>query len=283
MDSQEGLSNNDSLAQTNVTKSEPIPPSSLIPEPLGTSETSKLIDELYEKLGPRLGAQLVEANVVLTMAGARGQTEFFIPNPLPQDIEKIEAAAAYLQDKGICLTPNHKIFKAAIDGTDTLMVNVESLQGYERVSKLIHIPGIEPYHSSTGWEGLRQWTINCLTALEKAHSEGKILSDYEDIIHVLVGITKGYPDVAINDMSEWVKNKRQSPSTYSDIPYVSLYKGAEPNFLYNPDHKDDPSIINTVNQWGNILKDFYSSPWHQQLQKDPVFIQARKAINDRKV
>lgn len=47
------------------------------PEILSSSDLAKLITEIYTVAGARIGSYFVEANIVLTLAGARGQTEFF--------------------------------------------------------------------------------------------------------------------------------------------------------------------------------------------------------------
>lgn len=75
----------------------------LIPEPLNSDEIAVLLSEMYSITSPRIGAILVEANYVLTLAGVRGQTEFFIENPTPKDEVTIERLVIAMKSKAILL------------------------------------------------------------------------------------------------------------------------------------------------------------------------------------
>jgi hypothetical protein len=50
----------------------------------------------------------------------------------------------------------------------------------------------------------------------------------------------------------------------------------QPNFGFI---SDNLGIQNTVNQWGKLLGDFNSTPWHQKIKQDPQFIQIKKPLN----
>jgi len=55
----------------------------------------ELYGELYNLLGPRLGAYLVEANIVLTLAGVRGYTEFLVRDNCLNVFDGIGAANVF--------------------------------------------------------------------------------------------------------------------------------------------------------------------------------------------
>lgn len=225
-----------------------------IPEPLSGAETAELVSQMYEIVGPRVGPLLVEANIVLTLAGARGQTEFFISNPQKEDWTKIDEINKWLATKGISFDAQEDAFKSPSDGKETLMVSIDNLRGYERMSKKTKIPGIRPYEASSCWEGLDKWRFSTFYSLEKAQTEGKISYPADDIPHIFAGVAKGYPDQAIYDAMDWGLQDRQSPTVDTDIQFVSLYGGAEPNFMYHPDHSGDLAIKETISMWGKVIR-----------------------------
>jgi hypothetical protein len=247
-----------------------------IPEPLSGDETAAIIADLYDLAEPRLGAAFVEANNVLTIAGVRGQTEFFIHDPREEDRETIMELDEALKSRGMSMRTVGDVIKRPNE-RDTLMVNLMNLKGFERVSKLTHIPGILPFEASTGWEGFREWSSRCFSKLEELSATGKLPFPESEVDDVVAGVHKGYPDQAIYDAVEWWgENNRTSPIRKSDISHATLYGGAEPTFLYRPDHAEDSGIKQTVSDWGKILENFYASPWHQNIKNNPQFIEARK-------
>lgn len=251
-----------------------------IPKPLTGTEIAAAFAKAYELVGPRIGSRLVEANIVLTLAGARGHTELFLESPKDDDIQQIKKLNSLFIKDGIFVYTNEKLFKTPI-GDTMLMVGIASLRGYERVSKLTKIPGITPFAASLGEDGFYEWNRNCWIALRELQKIGKSPFSVDDLPHVVAGVHKGYPDIAIYDMLEWSAKDRQWPMVESDIPYVSLYKGAEPNFIYNPKHQADKSIRNTINTWGNVLKSFYETSVHTATSKDAGFLKARRLRNNQ--
>lgn len=126
-----------------------------IPEAMSGAEVADLVAQLYPVAGSRLGAHLVESNIVLTLAGVRGQTEFFITNPTTDDKLKMEELNKVLLSRGISVELDGDTFVSPTSGETTQMVNLESLRGYERGSRLTTIPGVPPFSASEGWDGLR--------------------------------------------------------------------------------------------------------------------------------
>lgn len=247
---------------------------SLIPEPLTGAETANIVSELYSAAGPRLGSILVESYIVLTLAGARGQTEFFLSEPTIEDRKAIEALNDILLRKGLKMT-DYQTFVSPSNGKETLMIDLESLRGYARVSRLTKIPGIKPFDESTGWNGLKTWIHESYESMEQAQAQGKIPYTEEDVQHIFTGVIKGYPDIATYDICKWSNDGRKYEIDETDIAHVSLYRGAEPNFSFLPEHANDPSIKDTVNKWGKLLGEFYATPWHEKIKTDPNFVAAR--------
>ena len=246
-----------------------------IPEPLSGEETAAVIADLYDLAGPRLGAAFVEANIVLTIAGARGQTDFLIHDPREEDRETIKKMDEALKSRGMSMRTVGGVINRPNE-RDTLRVHLRNLRGYERVSKLTRIPGILPFEASTGWEEFYEWNKQCSSNLEELSATGKLPFPESEIDDVRGGVYMGYPDQAIYDVVEWSGKNTQSPIKDSAIPHVALYGGAEPNFLYRPDHENDPGIKQTVSEWGKILENFYTSPWHTNIKNNPQFVEARK-------
>src|SRR5688572_20452406 len=164
-----------------------------IPEPLSAEETAKIISEAYRIVGPRIGSSFVEANNVLTFSGERGQTEFFIDDPYQNDIDQIKLLKP-LEDDGISIRTVGKPFVSP-RGANTLMITVESLLGYERVSKMTRMPGFSPFDAKSGWEGLTEWYSNVFKSLHDLSSGNKVSFSQDDISHAVTGVSKGYPDV----------------------------------------------------------------------------------------
>lgn len=250
-----------------------------IPEPLNSVELVALVSEMYSIAGPRIGAILVEANNVLTIAGARGQTDFFIDNPTSEDTDVIERISAAMSSKGVWLIADEVMERSGKD--PFLMVSIQSARGYERVSRLTQIPGIHPFDSTGGLEGIDEWKHKTFQNLEEEWLNGNIPYPKAELRDILAGVRKGYPDRAIYDATQWWGvNDKKTPIAASDIKWVSKYGGAVPNFHFHPDHANDPSIQETIEKWGEILRSFYEHPWHQELSKDPDFIAARLAMKN---
>ncbi len=260
-------------------------PTNLTPECLSGAETAELVAEIYDIAGRRMGPILMEANILLTLSGARGQTEASIISPIAEDWEAVTKVNEKLQPKGVSITARAELSKT-VHEKDVLTFDVESLLGYAHVSHLAKaagIPGVEPFDASKGWEGLVEWKQDTWNAIETALKTGQIPYPPDQLPHIFYGIIKGYPKRAIFDICDWLLTEGRYRYAVTDIPYVALYGGAQPNFGYHSDHAHDASIRNTVAQWGNILKEFYAHPWHQKISQDAQFIHTRGAREHREI
>ena len=242
-----------------------------IPEPLSALQTAEIISRLYKKLGPERGARLVESNVVLTIAGARGCTGFHINDPKPDEEEIWQSSNDELKGTFIKIRPIRSKDQPIV------MISIENLKGYERSSRLTKLDGITPFYASLGWEGYRKWDKKLWDYMEK--DKDKYSKTYT--AQVISGINYGYPDKAILDFIDWLDTGRKKFIADSEIPYSKMYNCAEPNFCFYPESEDDEGIRKTVDHWGEILRDFYRSDWHSKLERDPEFKKARLEIKKK--
>ncbi|HUD45026.1 MAG TPA: hypothetical protein VMR41_05765 [Patescibacteria group bacterium] len=250
---------------------------SKLPKLLNGIEVANVIEEIYNIAG-NLGPRLVEANIVLTLANARGQTEFFIENPKDIDRGNIEKVNNNLSKEGILMYAIEPSFISPSSKKETLMVNIDNFKGYERNSKMTHIPGIPPYDSNTGKKGYKQWIQEAQEGLTIAIKSRELICDEADIVHILSGVIKGYPDIAILDYFYPRRLEIKKEFITSDIPYASLYDGAQPLFNFLPEHINDISIVKTIHTWNRILEEFYNSKWHEYISNTIFFKSMRSGI-----
>ncbi len=235
--------------------------------------------EFYEKPGPRLGSYLVQPNVVLTLAGARGQTEFFIDNPTSEDVEQLKKLREETAGGDVIFTPSavqeHK-------NPPYLGVSVDVKDGYISTFKNSHLANLPPPPPDADWKSVIKWHQDTKESLLEKQKRGEIPANME-LDHVLIGIEKGYPDVAvmsamgvyaIEDKEQRKKAEEKLLST--DIAHSREYSCAEPNFDYGEEYKDHPDIVKTEKEWGEILSKFYDSEWHKNLAQNLDFIQSVK-------
>ena len=243
-------------------------------------DTARIYDEILKVGGMRLMANFVEANAVLSIAGARPQTELYIDKPTEEDHVRI----ALLANIGV----SHSLeiqdcgeFDAASDGRKTLMVSVTNLESLARASRTTGIKDFPEYKVASGSEGARRWAQHASNAIEKAKERGDLPQD-TPAAPFFGGIEKGYPLVAIMDACKsYARNKRSSDLSETHILGVDLYGGAYPDFDYAPEHADHPDIVRTVQTWEKVLGDFYGTAWHQALAQHPQFREERAKMEKR--
>lgn len=240
--------------------------------------------KLYEKLGPRLGAYLVQPNVVLTLAGARGQTEFFIDNPTQKDVEQLKKLREETAGGDVIFTPS-EVRKDR--RTPFLGVSVDVRDGYISAFRNSHLANLPPPPSDADWRSLVKWHQDAQASLLEKQKRGEIPANME-LDHVLIGIEKGYPDVAVmSAMSVYAiedkeqREKAEEKLLLTDIPHSREYSCAEPNFDYGEEYKNHPDIMKTEKEWGEILSKFYDSEWHKNLAQNSDFIQSVKEQREK--
>lgn len=236
-------------------------------KPLNVERTVSTLDALYTSSGPRLGCALVEANAILTVAGARGDADLSIYWPTPADLETLERLQPTLAAHGLRwdVMPNARkdvfgrLFRPGL---------LSSLEGYARSSQTSHLSGITAFDAATGWEGFARWNYQTFHALQAAYPEQyRIIWD---------GFTLGYPDQALLDFSAALETNSLNTLERVALPATSHYVGAQPLFSYAPEHANEPQVAATRDAWQTLLEGVYASVWHQALAADPQFQAARK-------
>lgn len=267
-------------ASDRPTDASPVP--ELDREPLGpaSAETAAAyIEQAYPLVPPESGAMLADPNVVLTLAGTRGFTEFTAEYVQPGSADAWRGLGEELGGK-LRFTPHEST--NSIDGVTSITVDVENLDGYARVSRATKLPGIPVYDPSTGWEGVGEWRHEALTGIRAATAAGRypaaILENRDDE-HLLAGVARGYPDVAVlAAMHRDTRPEGEEPPMlkHTSITESDHYPNAQPNYSY--DAKDEAVVAPHVAAWGEILSEYYDSAAHKRLAADPGFQEARAEI-----
>jgi hypothetical protein len=236
-------------------------------ERLSVETTVERLAALYAALGPRLGCRLVEANAVLTTAGARGDANLSIVDPTPDNLVTLQQAQPTFAAQGIRWVVMEEVHYT-VYGRPFWPASLNSLEGFARSSRTSQLVGITPFDASTGWEGLRAGMPIVSPPLEAAYPE--------QFMVIWDGFTLGYPDQAILDFCAALKVGAVATLEQVKMPAVERYVCAQPCFSYAPAHASDPQIVTTAVEWNALLEGVYASEWHQQLAADPAFQVARR-------
>ena len=248
-------------------------------------ETAKLTQKMFEKAPPRIGAHFVESNVILTMAGLKPNTMFYVPvldsedwRDLRRDVQRLNRTLA---DDGIQIRTKARPRHSPKDDQLITEVEIDNINALERTTKDANIPGVPPFSKERGFEGIDEWRQEKADGLMKAVDEGKIPKKY-DIRFISKGIDLGYPDTAIMDHAKAHAEGEDNDLPVANIPRVLEYSSATPNFSFAPEHADDPAIQENIRQATEILNGFYDSPEHKKLKQDERFGKVRGELDRRK-
>lgn len=250
-------------------------PETLSPEAAAqaaVTQHKRLVSQLPNEVEP----YFVNPNIVLTLAGERGQTEDFFESPSSETYQALQNASQdqELLESGIRITPDPDFNPEA---GDNLILNIESLDGYVEVSERTNIPGIEPFDPAEGWDGVDRWINSNWANIEQLQQSGEFNPSIE-AGHVVLGVMKGYPDSAILGHLKHLDD--ETPTELSQIPYSDYYDCPQTNFSYPVELADEPDIINRQQRWGQVLERFYTSDYHQRLATDPDFTRHRSVIDN---
>ncbi len=245
------------------------------PNPLSGSQVAGLLEQLWPSTNQTFREHLCHSNVVLTLAGMKGQTEFFIPVSTPDTIRLVHEGIKNLNRRSIelgipvILQGHEKSHHSASDGREYLMVMVCNLNGVARHSKSCDLPGVDAFNPATGFKGYQEWclsTYRSLTVLQAAGNYSKE-TNLDLIVH---GVQKGYPARAILDAAYFYQApyeaRDNSIITDSRIPFTGIYQEAQPNFFFFKLHTGFPEIRANIEESGRILEGFYMSRWHNDLK-----------------
>jgi hypothetical protein len=217
-----------------------------IPEVLTGERVVEIVKEIFDKLPIILACKLVDSNVVLTLAGLKAESEFFVD--LNTDLKAI--------NKLNKLTEEHLDFHIVDKISNNWMIRIVNLKGWERISKTTKIPGVNHFESKKGWNYFHNnWHQNLCKNIGK----------------YVYGIKNSYPDTAIYDLVEWSNETQQRKLQEADIPYIGIYNEVRPTYSFFPEHEYIPDIQENIKQAENILKDFYESKWHKEIENKLAF------------
>ena len=246
------------------------------PDILSGEEVAVLTSELYNRLSERLNYRLVDSNVALTLAGLKPATYFVIDVKNENDAEELKQE---LNQVNSYLSGGNNHIRFSVEGRQEdenkaikkSIIFVRNLAGYERVTNSTKIKQIPHFMHTEGFEGLSEWQKQVFLNLYSAKQNGDI-PEFYDIDSMAEGIEYGYPDTAIRDMETWDHGGRPEGNiSDTNIPYTGMYQEAEPNFAYLTEHADDEGIRNYVTRATNILKGFYESEWHKNMEPKLAF------------
>lgn len=233
----------------------------LSPERMKGEQVASMVKEVFDKFPFEVTQHLVDSNVVLTLAGMKGQTEFFIDVPdESQDeriIQGINELSQKLQsiDSNIIMRLEREPFPAASDGVRTMMVNVLNLSTLEEWIQKTKLCDLPKFDKSQGFAGFDKWRED---VVEKFGED----SDEQEMG---VGVRKGYPDQAILDFIDWYNTGREKVKEDAKILNTGLYDEAQPIYSYYAEHANDPEIVDNENRSSEILAGFYQSQWHKEI------------------
>jgi hypothetical protein len=220
------------------------------------------IDSWYTTLDPRLGVHLTDPNVVLTLANARSETEFFIRNPLVEDAQAFAKLNEITKPQGIEFR-TVDLLKHQGTGEPILGVHLISTAGLEKTISESRLPGVPPFKAAETSRG--DWISSLHIGLEKAKSDGHYPVE-TDLHEIYVGLVKGYPDEAI--LAASLHPFRDLAGT--NIRCANFYPCAQPNYYFAL--KDSAAIEKHANHWGSILEQYFTSAEHQKLAATPEFM-----------
>ena len=253
-----------------------------IPHALTGGKVVEIVSNNFDELPVKLRNHLVESNVVLTLAGLKPQSEFFIDidteeeskilanqiNQLNAKFNETNPEISFLLVGDPFVSGSHK------DPTPlTQMISVKNLIGAERISKISKIPGMIPFEASSGWQGAEIWWHKVVANVEKLQRDNQLPQGEHVSQNVLSGWMKGYPDQAILDFTDFDNTGRKKKLQDSNIPCVGIYREAQPNYDFYPEHANDPQIRENIEQAGRILKEFYESDWHRKIASEPGLLE----------
>ncbi len=233
-----------------------------------------VLEQLKDKVGVSALAYWVTPNSLLTLSGARAYCDGVFYHSSKKQLGEWTAEMSQSIEALQSLTDIY-FAEAKIDKS----TSKENYAGYDAVfikglkfvfdnTELVNNGTVELIQQRLSGEKL----VNAICLLLKQDERFKQYSK-ENLNHIAFGILVGYPDKAIlGSVSEWDKDDPfAEPLIDADIRGSWYYICPRPVYSY-PRHLVNDSNINTHEQlWSGILRDFYTSSFHETLAKDPRF------------
>lgn len=263
-------------------------------EVLGGQEVADIAASLYGATTEQYRTHLVDANVVLTLAGAKPSTELDVMVRDMNALQNVERMVlqwnALLQEKGIPVTfwlpEGQATFQKAQTEQHPVLVRIPitNRRGFQRMLANTSLLGAERLQPpGNTWNELIAWRESLQTKLTTEQQNGNLPSSVNPDT-LLQGLLHGYPDAAIIDFAHAEANDSLAELIATATPrelqsLVKRYRNPEPDFFATPEHATDPAVQKTREEYMRVLRDFYSSEWHHQREQDSGFLQDRAHID----
>jgi hypothetical protein len=240
-----------------------------------------ILSRLQDQTSPAMLAFWVTPNTILTLSGARAYCDGVFYN---DDKKILEVWTKEIADSIKALESITEIYFAEtkINKTNTK----ENYAGYD----VVMTPGLKYALEQTMLLGTSKHTLltqnvkdkKLVDVLRSLLKENEQLRHFnkENLNHVAVGILVGYPDKAIlGSVTEWEKDDPFAESLIdADIRGSQYYICPKPVYSYPRHLVTDPKINIHEQLWSSILKDYYTSDFHQILEKNSDFQKKVKAL-----
>ena len=241
-------------------------PQKLAPPLRGDAEaTMKLVRELYDLAGPKIGCRFVESVYLLSLGDQRpyGAWNGFMLDPQPADDETIDRLNAYLVPRGYSLHMHAPDPEGRVGA-----FSIHSLEGLDKRTRETHLSWIPRYHRESGWAGYYQWKREIYERLPR---DGPFTVDRVE------GVMLGYPDAAVDHQEEMVWSSW--PSTISVfLPDCRYYTCGLPEFSLRWQDASEPGVVACEREWGDFLRRCWAAPAHRSLQAEPAFQTERRRL-----
>lgn len=233
-----------------------------------------LLEQILNQRGFEATVCFVFPNVILTLAGARSFSDGVFYHRDKAVLEKwqaeVDAAAAALTATG------NIIFRSYIDknpaNSHYLSYDLINLKGLENT-----LPGYAFLDKEKVKDFLSQPLSfklpDRLMKIVRRHKAFEKMAK-EELGAITHGMFLGYPEKAIlAALPYWFspKDKFALPLIPAAIRGANYYTCPQPVYSYPRELVNDPTINQHEQLWSNILQGYYTSDFHQALEKDKDF------------
>lgn len=240
-----------------------------------------ILEKLQVNTSPAILAYWVTPNTVLTLSGARAYCDgvFYDDNKsvLEEWVSELNTSLQYIQSATDVYFAEAKLDKTSSgepyagydvvtgDGLKYVLLQTNLLPDHNSKLYVKHLSG-------------EKLVTEMVTQLKSQ----SITKDYteDNLRDVAFGILVGYPDKAIiGSVSEWGKNDPFSePLIEADIRGARYYLCPQPIYSYPRHLVNDQEIKTNEQLWSDILREFYTSDFHNKLANNPHFKRKAKQL-----
>ena len=230
-----------------------------------------ILEQLLAKVGVVHMPYWVTPNVVLALAGARAYCDGVFWGP-PQFVDgwqqEIDADIAELQK----ITGVYMADSGVQEASPTEMHASFDLVFRSGLDYVLSQTSLARFEPATIAQPTPDKLMDALITSIKQRSSKTY--GPEDLSHMAFGVLVGYPDAAITgmvDAPDPVVDPFAEHTIEADIRGAAYYPCPQPVYDYPRHLVNDPGIQAHERLWSAILKDFYTSEFHQKLAGNPAF------------